>query len=630
MILQSGEPLSIRHWDAQSQQQSSLDTLRITLFGFPQVRLGGKPITFARRAAMALLAYLAISPRSHSRETLATLLSGEVAEERARTSLRNALNDLSTQIGSHLLITRQTVSLNWDKPLATDAAYLEEALRVARTTGETRQLQLAVEQCQHELLEGFALRDAPVFDEWLLIERQRYNSLLVEALDLLSHSCVERGDYTAGLTWARRLSTLEPWHEETQQHLASTLARAGQRGTTEKQNTVPATNGFVGRQRELKRLTTWLNDPTCRLITITGVGGCGKTRLALHMARYSSGETSGVRQFPDGVFYVALEHVAAEPHNESEAARRILRAIAQAIGIVLNEQANLADQVADRLEQRVALLVVDNVEHVRCGVAVLERLLRLAPGIAFLVTSRVQLALEGARTLTLGPMELPAGADDLECADAGVLFLQQARQARTMFEPNQAQRAAIVRICRYVEGLPLGIVLAAYLVRTLDCGAIAARLSDGISWLAVDAPELPERHSSLAANFSYSWALLAAGEQRVLRLLSVFEGPFAVDAAVAVTATPAAQLQALRDAGMVAAAADGRLYISGLLRPHIAQLCQQAGEEQEVRLRHASYYTKIMTQSLPVIVRQGKKTQTIERDLPNIQAAWAWMMAQVE
>lgn len=204
--------------------------LEIELLGFPQVRRGGEPLVFARRAAMALLAYLAVTRRPHSRERLAALLGGEVADSRARMRLRNALNGLTSQIGEYLVATRQSICLNPELPLALDVAALEDGLRAAMASGEIGWLQQAVERCQHEFLEGFALRNAPAFDEWLLLERERVGQLLVRALDLLCTAYVERGQYIAGLACARRLLALEPWREETHRQVMIMLALSGQRG----------------------------------------------------------------------------------------------------------------------------------------------------------------------------------------------------------------------------------------------------------------------------------------------------------------------------------------------------------------------------------------------------------------
>ncbi|MBC8161556.1 MAG: AAA family ATPase [Roseiflexaceae bacterium] len=628
----ASRPASLRVFPALLGPHTA-DTLHIDLLGFPQVTRAGVPIIFARRAAMALLAYLAVSGRPHSRETLATLISGEVAEQRARTLLRNALADLTSQIGNSIVVTRQSVRLNLERPRILDVAVLEEALRVAHATGNIAQLQLAVDRYQHELLEGFALRDAPSFDEWLLLERERVNNLLIQALDLLCTVSIERGEYVSGLVYAQRLLALEPWRDETRRQATIMMAHSSQHRRADRcglaaQAAQP--DGFVGRRCEIKQLATWLEDPACRLICVVGTGGCGKTRLALQAAaHYTPSDLPAAARFPDGVFYVALERVAAATDREAEAARCLLRATARTLDITLDEQINLADQVCDALKNQVALLVVDNIEHLRSGAAVLERLLRAAPGVKILVTSRVQLALKGARTLTLGPMGLPESADDLERADASVLFLQQARQARTLFEPNDTQRAAIVRICRLVEGLPLGVMLAARLTATGECSEIAARLATGTDVLATNAPSLPDRHRSLAASFGYSWALLNADEQRALRQLSVFEGPFSVDAAMAVAAAPAARLRSLHDASILATTSDGRPYVPGLLRPQIAHMCSQSGEQQEARLRHASYYTEMIAQSLPLLTRERNKPCAIARELPNIQAAWAWVLDSV-
>jgi predicted ATPase len=173
-------------------------------------------------------------------------------------------------------------------------------------------------------------------------------------------------------------------------------------------------------------------------------------------------------------------------------------------------------------------------------------------------------------------------------------------------------------------------VLAARLIRTLDCTQIAARLATGTDCLVSSIRNLPDRHRSLAASFNYSWALLSADEQRALGQLTVFAGPFSEEAADAVALATTASLHSLYDAGMLATTSCGRYYVPNLLRPYAARwLARQANEEQKVRLRHATYYTRLITRSLPSLIRSNGKQASIDQELPNMQAAWDWVLRSV-
>lgn len=233
------------------------------------------------------------------------------------------------------------------------------------------------------------------------------------------------------------------------------------------------------------------------------------------------------------------------------------------------------------------LLVLDNVEHLRRGVIVLEQLLRHAPKVKLLLTSRVQLGLDSGWTLELGPMDLPCGTSDLGYADAGVLFLQQAQQACITFEPTETDRAAIVRICQLVGGVPLPIVLAARQLREASCGQLATRLAGDLTCLASPIHNLPERHRSYRANFAYAWSLLDYPQRRVLRRLAAFDGDFSAEAAAAVTSAPRLHIEALADAGLLTRATDGQFSIPRLFRPYVTEMLY--AQPADARVPRAAY-----------------------------------------
>jgi DNA-binding SARP family transcriptional activator/predicted ATPase len=607
--------------------------LQLTLLGFPQVAVGGRELTFARRGAVALLVYLALTRRAHSRDSLAALLADEIVDERARQHLGNVLHELTSMLGDYIIATGQTLAFDVARSYTLDSEIFEAALAVAKDGGGTDALQLAVDSFQQELLEGFSLRHAPAFEEWLLLERERLNCLLTQALALLCRRYARSGDYKSGLVCATRWLSLDPWDEDAHRQSMRLLALSGRRRAAIAQyeqcrrfaadlgvvpeaettalyeqlrrapvppihNLPPQPTPFVGRKHELAQLAEQLEDSCCQLITIVGMGGVGKTRLALQAATayVSASGTLDMQLFPDGVYYVALDQVAAHPaprDGSAATASRILSAIAATLGLPTHGPADLAAQLYGSLHQRRLLLVLDNVEHLRCGVRVLEELLRQTPHVKLLLTARVPLGLDIGRTLELGPMDLPCGPDDLECADASVLFLQQAQQACMTFEPSEVDRRAIVRICQLADGLPLAILLAARQLRTAPCTVLAARMSRDLTCLRSCIRNLPERHRSLRASFAYSWSLLDSAQRRALRRLAIFDDTFSLEAASFVASATKLHFESLGDAGLLAATADGQFAIPRMFRRYVVHMLhEQPAEHAEIQARLAIYMRK--------------------------------------
>jgi DNA-binding SARP family transcriptional activator len=206
--------------------------LHICLFGGLEIRQGDAPITaFISNKAPALLAYLAVTRRAQQRDTLAALLWGEMGDADAKNNLRQALTSLRKTLDPFLEITRDTVALRGDAPLAVDVTTFVHTLRDARqTSAETRValLQCAVDLYRGDFLEGFLVRDAPEFEEWALAQRTRYRELALQALHSLTTCYLDSADYTAAIDAASRLLALDGWREEGYRQLMLALARTGQ------------------------------------------------------------------------------------------------------------------------------------------------------------------------------------------------------------------------------------------------------------------------------------------------------------------------------------------------------------------------------------------------------------------
>ncbi|HEV2583398.1 MAG TPA: helix-turn-helix domain-containing protein [Ktedonobacteraceae bacterium] len=316
---------------------------------------------------------------------------------------------------------------------------------------------------------------------------------------------------------------------------------------------------FVGRSRELAYLQRLLDAPDSRLMTIVGPGGSGKTRLAVEAAHRN--RTS----FAHGAHFVSLAAVTS--------ADAWLFAIADVLEYSLVGHEAPAVQLAASLRDKTVLLLLDNVEHVLDGVPVLVDLLAGAPHLKLLITSRERLNLHGEWVLPLDGLDYPltADADDdhLASYSAVQLFVQSAQRVQPDFA-LQGMAPDVLRICQQVEGMPLALELAAAWVRLLPCSHIAEQLAASLDFLASPLRDVPERHRSLRAVFDQAWNVLSPPEQAALARLSVFRGPFDLEAAREIGGASLPVLASLADKSLLQVSGPGWYALHELLRRYAA------------------------------------------------------------
>ena len=610
--------------------------LEIRLLGQFDVRLDGQPVEIGSRPVRLLLAYLALNPGiDHPREDLAARLWPEADPVAARNNLRNVLYKLREALKAgpqRLRSDNETVSLHADGDLWSDVAVLRER----RPTGPlaTDDLIAAVSVYQGRLLPGFN-------DNWVDVERmhlreafeRRMESLLrqleaeqrwAELRDWSDH-WVARVEHTpeaayrglmmayAGLgefalmeaaykacASALKKELNDPdWEpSEATQALYETLRRRRRTGPF-RPAAVPAeppaappaearprlprpATPFIGRERELGALAERLADPACRLITLVGPGGIGKTRLAVQAAGASSG------LFADGVYCVSLAAV--------ESADAVVAAVADELGMPFSGRERPRRQLVDYLRERQALLVLDNFEHLLGCADLVDEIVQAAPAVKVLATSRERLRLPDEWLLDIDGLDVPASADapGAETRSAVQLFLQTARRLYGRLSLSD-DLAAIVHLCRLVDGLPLAIEMAAAWVRVLPVREIVAQIEHNLSLLARPLPHLPARQHSVRAVFEHSWRLLSEAEQRVFRRLAAFPGGFRREAAEAVAGAPLALLLSLVDKSFLRRDADGRFTLHELLRQYAAEKLREAAEAPEVETRLAHHFLEHAT-----------------------------------
>ncbi|MBK8051346.1 MAG: tetratricopeptide repeat protein [Anaerolineales bacterium] len=623
--------------------------LEIRLLGGLTIVVDGVVATgFISNKVSALLGYLAVTRRPHQRDVGGQLL-GEMPDADAKNNLRQALTSLRKVVDPFLDVTRDTVGLRMDAPWSTDVQAFLAALRRAGDR-EIEPLQQAAELYAGDFYEGVILRDAPDFEEWMLAQRARYRELMVHALHRLTELYMAQADFTEAIECATRLLAFDPWREETYVQLMLALAHTGQRSAALAQyrtcsgvlrevfgaepaheTTVlyeriraalqgprhnlpaPATD-FIGRKEEISAIRTRLAGPATRLITLVGVGGVGKTRLALEVAAASEA------MFLNGVWWVSL---AAINRNEPEA---LFPTLAEAIHCTLGP-ADPRKQVFAFLRQKELLLVLDNVEHLVEQLAWLSELLATAPGVKILATSRERLDLKAEQIIEVAGLPTDDVNESLHVSAAGELFIHRARRLLDTFELTPAKLGAIHRICRLVGGLPLGIELAAAWVRHMECAEIADAIAASLDFLVTSHRDATARQRSLRAVFEHSWHLLAATEQRTFAQLAVFRGSFTRDAAVKVAGANTMTLAALCDKSLVRQAAGERLDFHEVIRHYAAEVLAADPQHEAAALeKHATFYADFVARRAvrPDGKRQREALDAIGSEIDNIRGAWQW------
>src|SRR6266536_2834353 len=381
----------------------------------------------------------------------------------------------------------------------------------------------------------------------------------------------------------------------------------------------------LGRSRELANITARLQDPEVRLLTLTGPGGIGKTRLALEAAVQ-------VRSlFGDGVFFVAL--------GELRDASLVAPELAKVIGVV-ETGPELVELLTRRLAGKRALVVMDTFEHVIPAVPLVYSLLLNCPQTTFLVTSRSALRLRGEREFPVLPLDLPsairnAQPEDIARWPATALFWERAQAVRPDLDLDAGTATLIVDVCRKLDGLPLAIELAAARVKPLPLAAILEQLEHRLRLLVGGPLDLPLRQRAIRDTVGWSHDLLGPREQALFRRLSVFAGGWSLDAITSVagsagdTGDPLSGISALVDQSLVVLERnrpDARYDMLDVVREYATARLSDAGETDEVERRHALHYLVQAEAAEPHLVRSGHRDwfRRLDVDRGNLRRGMAW------
>jgi predicted ATPase/DNA-binding CsgD family transcriptional regulator len=374
---------------------------------------------------------------------------------------------------------------------------------------------------------------------------------------------------------------------------------------------------FVGRQADLNIMLDLLQDPAIRLVTILGVGGVGKTRFALELA--------GVLRdrFQHSTVFVPLSHLST--------ADELLPALAGTLGVHIPRGGDLQQALLDHLGNQQVLLVLDNFEHLLGEAFLILDILNAGSGIKVLVTSREKLNLECETLYHLRGLELPSAncTHKVDEFEAVRLFLQKARQARPVFSLTDENTSAVIRICQLVDGIPLGILLAAAWVEHFSPTEIANQITQSLDFLTREWRDVPPRHSGMRAAFDSSFDLLDERQKSVFRRLAVFRGGFSLAAVEVIAGADLGILLALADKSLLwRDPASGRYDMHELLRQYAGEKLIAAREYEDILATHANYYKAFVHQREALLISSSQATalDEIQADFDNIRQAWGWLI----
>ncbi len=648
--------------------------LALFLLGTPRIERDGVPLQVNLRKALALLAYTAVTGERHSRSALATLLWSEHDLTRARAALATTLSVLNKTLGKGWLdIDRKGVGLGQRASLWVDVNHFRGLLAECRTHGHASEktcpacfvpLSEAAELYRGNFMADFAVRDDTEFDVWQRFQVKSLHREMVSTLEklVLGHSA--QGEYDRAIVYALRWVILAPCHESAHRHLMQLYAWTGQRAAALRQyeecahvlkeklgllpqeattrlhhsieqdrlpsppatlrfwtlplnshNLPPQPTPFVGREEELADIARLLGDPACRLLSLVGPGGIGKTRLAIQAA------AENARMFPHGVCFVPLASL-----NSPDL---LAPTIADALDFSSHEGTDPAIQLLNYLRDREKLLVLDNFEYLLDGTGLLTTILSTAPGVKMLITSRERLNLQWEWSLEIRGLSFPEsdGAAAVEDYSAVRLFLQSTRRVKPNFVLSEEEKPAVVRICQSLEGMPLGIELAAAWGQSLSCRQIAHEIERHLDFLTTPMHDVPERHRSLRSVFDHSWNLLLEEERSVVSKLSVFRGGFRAEAAERVTGAFLPLLSALVRKSFVHRNRAGRYDMLEVLRQYAEEKLHRISQERdETHDRHCEYYAEFLHRR-EAYLKEERRTEVLQEigaEIENVRAAWQW------
>lgn len=607
----------------------------------------------------SLLTYLLIHRDDpQTRRTIAAQLWPSSSDKQALTNLRRELYHLRRSLpDAERFIDIQQQTAGW----RADSSY---RLDVQDFEAEISRAQAALEQGQSDrareaLRKSLAIYKGPLvpdnYEEWILRYSEELQHQYIRVLERLFELASSDDDYSAAAHYAERLLRSDPLQESWYRNLINLHVAHGNRAealrvynlcvetlrheldvepgpqtqklyqsllareqTRIRSHGFPSqTTRFIGREREIVELVKLLQDEDCRLLTLLGPGGIGKTRLAIQAALSAAEEYAGI--FEHGIYYVSLVSV--------ESSDLLLSTIAEAIGLAFQEGGDPRAQLFNYLAEKSLLLLLDNFEHLQPGRELILQISRQAPQVKLLVTSRERLNLKQEwiyEVRGLGVLEGSQGSEN-DFRSAVELFYISASRIHIELVELENSYPEVARICRLVDGNPLAIELAASWADKLSLEEIALEIETGLDFLSTSKIDIPERHQSMRAVFEHSWNLLSPEERKILRRLAVFQGRFDRPAALEIAGGTLRVLSSLVDKSMLQWRPDGYYEMHRLLRQFAAEkLAAHQNEREKLSGRFRDYFLDFLHQQGANLrgSEPHKALQSISVVIDQIRTSW--------
>ncbi len=668
--------------------------LRLKLMGSPIFEIDSAPVEVSSRKPAALLAHLAVGGQPVSRDSLATMFWPDQDQSRARAYLRNALYMLTQAgFAPWMDVGRESVSMAPPYSLDTaefeqciQAARQHDHAADAACEACAAQLEQAAALYRGDFMDGFSLPDCPEYDSWQFYQSDRLRRLLDDSLEKLVRFYDRRSDWERAAAHARRWASLDPLNEGAQRWLMRLYAQSGKRALALKQydllsstlekelgaapeaetsdlyqqiqaqrsaesappaaapavkferprHNLPAElTSFIGREREIAEIEAVLRPdgsgaPSARLLTLTGPGGSGKTRLAIRVAARLSG------MFAHGAAFVGLAAV----DNPGMAAA----AIASSLGFVEAPGKPILETLKDGLKSRRLLLVLDNFEHLIDAAPLVSELLAAAPDVTVLATSREILHVYGEQVYPVPPLALPPPSErnqpvDVTAYEAVQMFIDRAKAVQPGIEIGPQEAAVAAEICALLDGLPLAIELAAARLRLFSLQSLHDKISGRFEVLRGGPRDVPSRQRTLRAAIDWSFNLLDAAEQRLFARLSIFQNTFSLEAVEQVCgvedrSSVLDDFESLIEKSLVIQAADlesqPRFRMLRTIHAYAREKLEEMGEIEAMSARHARYYLDLAERS-EQHTRGGAQIlgwlNRLQGEIGNLRAALDWSLS---
>ncbi|MFK7805724.1 MAG: BTAD domain-containing putative transcriptional regulator [Anaerolineae bacterium] len=619
-----------------------MTTLNLRLLGRPSITLNHEPLTnFVSEKAISLLCYLVANQKLHPRETLAGLFWSNLPEDRAKANLRLALHNINSLCPGYFDINRKTVQFLSNQPHWLDLDRFSDLIQSA----EIDQLQTAVALYRDRFMHGISLGDSPEFEHWVGSMSEFYRRKQIDGLQTITDHFISQEDWHQASDSLVQLLQLEPWNENGHRQLMRSYAyqrkfdsalkqfqicqetlwqeleveptaetldlaqRIRKARQTPKHNIRPPDAPFVGRQKDRATISQLLK--TNKLITIAGLGGMGKTRLAMQVG------LENADRFLNGVLFVPLANVSPEQNGQQAIASAILQAALNSGQYQTTLPATQSPEKSciEFLHQRELLLILDNFEHLTTYASLISTLQQQLPNLTILVTSRWLLNLRGETVFRLDGLN---SADSI--SDSAALFHQFAQLSGATLSDSDEE--SILEICQLVSGHPLAIELAADLTPFQSCQQIIKQLEARIENLNSQNIDQTDRQKSIGAVFETSWDASTKLEQNVLANLSWFQGTFSFEAAEAIAQATPAIMRRLGQKSLVNFQ-DARYQLHPLLRQF---LLTKHDDDGRLAREAATYFLELLASLGNQSSRFGpiRIEEKLRLNLENFSTAWRW------